>query len=271
MADLPLVTIGIPVKNGANYLDEAVRSAFAQVYKNIEILIVDDGSDDGNKTWECISAYGDRVRAIRQTNKGVAGALNSCIKNMRGEFFSWLSHDDLYSPVKISTQMEFYKKNPSFTGVLFSSYTRIGEDGQIIGEPTFDRRYLSNIFYTILATYIHGCSLIVPKQSFEKVGIFAENLQTVCDNDLWLRMALSGIPFYFQPFSLVYARDHGMRATYSLHDIHLQETTLFFVNAMKKLLPYIKNLDSGILEEILIKRHDAAPALAVLRAAVQRN
>lgn len=69
MADLPLVTIGIPVKNGANYLDEAVRSAFAQVYKNIEILIVDDGSDDGNKTWECISAYGDRVRQFARPIK----------------------------------------------------------------------------------------------------------------------------------------------------------------------------------------------------------
>lgn len=80
----PLVSIVMPVYNGGDYLKEAIDSALAQTYNNIEIIIVNDGSDDGGITEKIALSYGERVRYFRKKNGGVATALNLGIRNMRG-------------------------------------------------------------------------------------------------------------------------------------------------------------------------------------------
>src|SRR4051812_20505544 len=109
MTSNPLVSIIVPVYNGANYVGEAIQSALAQTYPNIEVLVVDDGSTDGGATRAVIDSFGDRIRSISQPNGGVASALNTGITHMRGSFFSWLSHDDLYRPEKVSRQVETWR------------------------------------------------------------------------------------------------------------------------------------------------------------------
>ncbi|MDD4547058.1 MAG: glycosyltransferase family A protein, partial [Oscillospiraceae bacterium] len=94
----PLVSIVIPVYNGSNYLAEAVDSALAQTYKNIEIVVVNDGSNDEGATEKVAKSYGDKIRYFSKENGGVSSALNLGIENMKGDYFSWLSHDDLYKP-----------------------------------------------------------------------------------------------------------------------------------------------------------------------------
>lgn len=269
MSAHPLVTIGIPVKNGANYLREAIQSALGQTYAPIEVLIVDDGSDDDGATWQIIQSFGEQVRSVRQSNKGVSAALNTCIAHMKGEYFSWLSHDDLYSPVKIATQVQYFLDNPEYSGVLFTSFASIDHRGCFVRSAQFDHAYFDSIFYAILATCIHGCSLLIPKKVLTKVGTFDENLKTVCDNDLWLRMAFANIPFQFQPYELVYSRDHTLRATYSLQSTHAKETVLFYVGAIKKLLPFLSGLDPEILKTILASRPRAHEALRLLESYLQ--
>lgn len=83
----PLVSIVIPVYNGGDYLKEAIDSALAQTYNNIEILIINDGSDDGGITENIALSYGERVRYFCKKNGGVATALNLGIRNMRGGVF----------------------------------------------------------------------------------------------------------------------------------------------------------------------------------------
>src|SRR5579862_6874144 len=100
-AFLPLVSIVIPVYNGANYLRAAINSALAQTYKNIEVIVVNDGSRDDGQTDAIAKEYGDRVRYFSKENGGCGSALNFGIANMRGDYFSWLSHDDTYLPRKI--------------------------------------------------------------------------------------------------------------------------------------------------------------------------
>ena len=93
------VSIIIPVYNGEKYIAQSIESALNQTYKNIEVIVVNDGSSDN--TEKIVLEYGDKIKYIRKENGGVASALNVGIKNMTGDFFSWLSHDDLYYPNKI--------------------------------------------------------------------------------------------------------------------------------------------------------------------------
>ena len=89
--DKPLVSIIIPVYNGSNFMREAIDSALAQTYPNIEILVINDGSTDNTR--EIALSYGDKIRYFEKENGGVATALNLGIREMRGEYFSGLSHE----------------------------------------------------------------------------------------------------------------------------------------------------------------------------------
>src|SRR6185436_20245230 len=105
MSFLPKVSIVIPVYNGSNYLRTAVESALAQTYSNIEIIVVNDGSTDDGDTEAIALSYGGRIKYYCKPNGHVASALNFGIRHMSGEYFSWLSHDDLYKSDKIALQM----------------------------------------------------------------------------------------------------------------------------------------------------------------------
>ena len=98
MSHNPLVSIVIPVYNGSNFMREAIDSALAQTYPNIEILVVNDGSTDNTR--EIALSYGDKIRYFEKENGGVATALNLAIHEMKGEYFSWLSHDDWYTRIR---------------------------------------------------------------------------------------------------------------------------------------------------------------------------
>ena len=102
----PKVSIIIPVYNGANYMREAIDSALGQTYQNTEIIVVNDGSCDDGATDRIALSYGDKIKYIKKENGGVSSALNLGIQNMTGEYFSWLSHDDVYGPDKIKHQIE---------------------------------------------------------------------------------------------------------------------------------------------------------------------
>ena len=103
------VSIIIPVYNGSNYVNLAIDSALRQTYKNIEIIVINDGSKDN--TLKIINSYKDKVKVIDKENGGVSTALNLGIKNMTGDYFSWLSHDDLYYPEKIEREVNYLIEN----------------------------------------------------------------------------------------------------------------------------------------------------------------
>ena len=104
------VSIIIPVYNGSNFIKQSIKSAINQTYKNIEIIVVNDGSTDNGRTENIVKEFGDKVRYICKKNGGVASALNLGIKEATGEYISWLSHDDIYKPNKIEKQIEMLEK-----------------------------------------------------------------------------------------------------------------------------------------------------------------
>ena len=108
MRNQPKVSIVIPVFNGSDFLNQAIDSALAQTYPNLEIIVVNDGSTDEGKTERIAESYGPKIRYFWKTNGRVASALNFGIQRMTGDYFSWLSHDDVYYPEKIHEQMDLF-------------------------------------------------------------------------------------------------------------------------------------------------------------------
>ena len=84
---------------------------------DLAVGVINDGSNDNGKTEDIATSYGDRIRYFFKENGGVASALNSGIRNMIGEYFSWLSHDDVYYPNKVEAQIKFLRENEDKNGI----------------------------------------------------------------------------------------------------------------------------------------------------------
>ena len=108
----------------SNFLREAIDSALAQTYDNVEVVVVNDGSTDENATEEIAKSYGDKIQYYHKVNGGVASALNLGIEKMKGSYFSWLSHDDKYEKTKIEDQVNVLKSLQS-DDVIAVSYTHL--------------------------------------------------------------------------------------------------------------------------------------------------
>lgn len=210
----PLVTIVIPVYNGADYLREAIDSALAQTYPRVEILVVNDGSTDGGATAAIARSYGDRIRYLEKENGGVASALNLGIREMRGEYFSWLSHDDVYLPGKIEAQVSrlFDATAPI---VLYSDYEQIGPSGKRLSVRRVGKLGLPLRFALVATDPVNGCTVLVPRDCFDVVGTFDERLRTAQDYDLWFRLA-KRFPFVHLPEVLVKSRVHAAQGTHTI-------------------------------------------------------
>jgi glycosyltransferase involved in cell wall biosynthesis len=212
---LPRVTICMPVFNGGHYFEAALRSALAQDYENIEVLVVNDGSTDAGETERIALAHGDRVRYIHQENRGVAGALNTAITNMSGDYFAWLSHDDLHLPHKTSAQIAFLGGLGRPDACLFSDYDLIGPRDEPIATARLPvERIRQNPRLPLYNGMINGCTLLIPAGIMREFGPFDEALRATQDYDLWSRI-LARHEFFHQPEVLVRYRLHPDQGTQS--------------------------------------------------------
>lgn len=221
----PKVSIIIPVYNGSNYLGEAIDSALAQKYPNIEIIVINDGSTDGGKTEEIALSYGDRIRYYYKPNGGVSSALNEGIRRMEGKYFSWLSHDDLYTPDKIGRQVELLEQCDERT-ICFCLRRQINAGSEVISgvneSDLNDGCVLQNrealIYY--MGHVMNGCSMMIPKAAFDINGGFAENMRYCQDIHMWWRILISGYSMAFADVAGVFSRVHSEQLTNSNMDIY---------------------------------------------------
>ncbi len=213
-SELPRVSIVIPVFNGANYLSEAIESALSQTYSNVEVIVVNDGSNDGGATATICKRFGDRIRYFEKENGGVGSALNVGLSEMTGDYFSWLSHDDLHFPKKAETQVAFLRAYPTEKLIPIANYEVINDRGEITGNFRADlTHYASKPLYTLLRGAINGCSAMIPREVFDDVGDFDESLAYVQDYDMWRRLIRCGYEFRFMPDVLSATRVHSKQAT----------------------------------------------------------
>ncbi len=231
---LPLVSIVIPVYNGYDYLKQAIDSALSQTYKNIEIIVINDGSNDDGKSEEIASSYGEKIRYFKKQNGGVASALNLGISKMRGKFFSWLSHDDLYKPHKIELQLEEIAKHDNKT-MVWCDFDIIDENEAIIDSFTLYEENKKSDQFVVLSTFIHGCSLLVPSTLFKDAGLFNETIATAQDNEMWIRAIKAGYKFVHMPEKLIYSRRHSKQGQVTMSEKNMKETAEFYKWAIKYL------------------------------------
>lgn len=211
----PKISIIIPVYNGANYLRAAIESALNQTYKNIEILVINDGSTDNGKTEKIAKSYGNKIKYIYKKNGGVSSALNLAIQKMTGEYFSWLSHDDTYEPNKIETEVNYLQENNLLhkKAIVYSDYYLIDIHGKILSEAIKNHDELVHKpEYALLKGNINGLSLLIPKTAFDEYGGFDTSLKATQDYELWRKMAKTYDLIHI-PEILVSTRTHAKQVT----------------------------------------------------------
>jgi glycosyltransferase involved in cell wall biosynthesis len=199
------VSIVIPVYNGANFLRDAIDSALAQTYDDVEVIVVNDGSTDGGATEGIARSYGNRIRYVDKPNGGVSSALNAGIRSMTGEWFSWLSHDDRYLPEKVAKQIEFAKAHPE-AKIVCCNFEQIDDAGRVFDVVREPEAVLRN-GREVLDTWIFGCALLIHRSCFDAAGLFNETNRTTQDLEMWLTL-VEREPIHYMPDVLCQRRDH---------------------------------------------------------------
>lgn len=205
----PKISIVMPVYNGANYLKESIDSALSQTYKNIEVIVVNDGSSDNGETEKIALSYGDKIRYIPKENGGSSSALNVGIKNMTGDYFAWLSHDDIYTPDHVEKIVKRIDEKNKDNRIIICGISLIDGYGNPIPYP---KKQLSGEYSAAEmmgeirnGANINGCCILIPKNIIDNVGFFDETLIYVNDTDYWQRLMLNGYVFtcFDEPLSKI--------------------------------------------------------------------
>ncbi len=238
--DNPLVSIVIPVYNGSDFISEAIKSAINQTYKNIEILVVNDGSNDNLRTENICKSYNNKIRYFYKENGGVGSALNLGIKKSRGKYFSWLSHDDLYKPNKIEKQLEFFQKNPS-AKIVCSDFEILNNSNNIIKLREMKGIGLINNGRGVLDYWLDFCTFLINVDCFSDVGLFDKNLKTVQDLDMQFRLVSRFNIFHINEI-LSTRREHPLQGTKTQQSNHFKELDTFVKNIYIKYgLKFLRN------------------------------
>lgn len=130
----PLVTVIVPAYNAATYVARTLESVLDQTYRNLEVLVVDDGStDDTPEILRRIASSDSRIRILRQRNAGVAAARNHAIANSRGEFVAPVDADDLWFPRKIEMQVKEMLEGGEDVGLVYCWWVGVDENDLVTG------------------------------------------------------------------------------------------------------------------------------------------
>lgn len=203
------VSIVSTVKNGENTIEQMITSVLDQSYKNIELIIVDDGSTDN--TLNILKKYekkDSRIVIIPTTGIGRVNALNLAIGKSNGEYVSNLDADDVIHPEKIQIQVEnMNKKKNAF---LLATETVIIHDSNIAEWSELTHNYKlkkvdSTLFYS---NTINHSSVLMRKEILLQLGSYNENQISQIDYELWLRAFDNGKQMFIIPLPLTGKRIH---------------------------------------------------------------
>jgi glycosyltransferase involved in cell wall biosynthesis len=242
------VSIIIPVYNGSNYLAEAIESALAQTYPNTEVIVVNDGSDDEGRTGAVAQSFGGRIRYFSKENGGVSSALNFGIRHMTGEWFAWLSHDDLYSPDRIENDMEVIRSHPD-AKVTFCNTYYINENRETIRRSHYSLKEISDS-RQIFDQGVNMCSMTIHKTCFDNAGLFDESNRTTQDVIMMLRLSMS-YNFFLNEKSVFYSREHPTRDTHLLsgqHRLDLLKVGEFMLDVMDMENFFPRQIKNGVFD-----------------------
>ena len=203
----PLVSVLLSTRNGSRYLEEALGSLAAQTYPELEIVAVDDGSNDS--TPDILARFvarHPRTRLLRTEGVGLAAALHRAAGEATGAYLARQDDDDRSHPERIARQIRFFQAHPE-VGVLGTAATRIDEGGKAIGPyPVPSTRAEIAAALRRGTPFVHG-SVMMRREVYDASGGYRAAFQAAQDVDLWLRIP-KGIGFVNLPEPLYEWREH---------------------------------------------------------------
>ena len=215
-----MVSVIITCYNYGRYLAGCMESVLGQTYRDIEIIIVNDGSTDN--TDEIVKKYitDPKVRYIKQNNSGQANAKNAGISHARGAFLAFLDADDVWEITKLEKQVPLFA-DPT-VGVVYSLTKYIDEEGRSL-DLTVDGKYLKPCAGEIsqhlyFDNFIPFSSSVVRRDCLEKVGLFDESIKMGIDWDLWLRISAAYTFAYVDEPLLYYRVGHAGQMSKNLEE-----------------------------------------------------
>jgi glycosyltransferase involved in cell wall biosynthesis len=207
----PVVTVVIAVYNAARYIGQALDSLQAQTFKDFEVIVVNDGSDDGEELERILKSHPLPLTYVSQENKGVSAARNAAIRLGRGEFYAQIDADDQWTPDYLDVQLGILKANPDVT-LVYPNATIIGDGvnsglefmkiNPSEGEVNFESLVRQKCVVMTCVT--------ARMKAIRDAGMFDESIRSCEDFDLWLRILQNGgrIVYHRRPLVL-YRRREG--------------------------------------------------------------
>ena len=182
---MPTVSVIIPAYNAEPFIAETVKSALAQTFTDLEVIVVDDGSSD--RTAARLENFGEQIRVLRQANAGVARARNAGAEIATGSWLAFLDADDLWLPHKLERQMA-----APDAPMLYADRFNIGARKELpLVQSEVTPMHDGDVFLPLLleGNFITNSSVVVRREVFEELGGFASGVSPAEDWDLWLRLA----------------------------------------------------------------------------------
>lgn len=186
----PLVSIVIPVHNGEKYIKESIDSCLGQTYKNIEIIVVDDESEDN--TLNILKDYGGKITVIPvEKQNGLGNVINIGIRKSKGKYIVRMDVDDIMYPTRIEKQVEYLESHPNCVAVG-GQIDIIDENGNITGHREYaveDKDIKKNLF--LFQPFAHP-AVTLRRSTLEEIGLYPENIWKVEDVKLFLILSTKG-------------------------------------------------------------------------------
>jgi len=191
------LSVVIPVYNGAALIAATVRAALAQTFRDVEIVIVNDGSSDA--TLAQLAPFGDSIKVISIANGGVSNARNVGIRASSGAFIAFLDADDLWHPDKLARQLDAMQRHPDIgfcccnyaitdpvTGLPAAQFDQFRHDRALV----LDAPLVDPLAVLIHCNFVGTCSnVMVRRDVLDRAGLFDPRYRQTEDYDLWLRCA----------------------------------------------------------------------------------
>ncbi len=184
---MPHVSVVIPTHNRRTLVTEAVASVLAQTHRELELVVVDDGSSDETAGHLRREVRDERLKVLTQENRGVSAARNRGVRETSGEWVGFLDSDDLWLPLKLQRQLEELADHPEIPAVYTEEVWY--RDGRWANPRKVHEKHSGRIFRHCLPLCIISPSSVLLRRSvFEELGGFDETLPVCEDYDLWLRL-----------------------------------------------------------------------------------
>jgi glycosyltransferase involved in cell wall biosynthesis len=255
-----LVTIVVPVYNGAVHLRASLDSLLAQSYPQTEILVMDDASTD--ETQAVAESYGDRVHYHRQrTNRGIYGNVNDGIARARGEFIAAYHADDIYEPNIVEREVAFLQDHPE-AGAVFcldvfvdaegEEYGRLEVPAEVRGGRSLDWPVVFNTLLTYKNVFLVCPSAMVRAAVHRDVGVYRDDLfKNTSDLDMWLRIAQKYPIGVLEEYLLRYRHGHG-NSSQRYHHLRTEPERYFVIMDL-----YLQNGGRAVATPKALAAHEA--------------